>query len=104
MAAVVGLKDHSIPKEDLDFLVRTIKEEDPLVVRQRLMRMVIDCVSNPIRQQYERESSLNYQYIENDFYTQEELQEFNDRGQPPTRRNEIAPVMEKLAGQFIQTR
>lgn len=104
MAAVVGLKSHSIPKEDLDFLVRTIKEEDPLVVKQRLMRMVVEAVCNPIRQQYERESSLNYQYIENDFYTPEELADFAERGQPPTRRNEIAPVMEKLAGQFIQTR
>lgn len=104
MAAVIGLKTHSLPKEDLDFLVRTIKDEDPLVVKHRLMRMVIEAVSNPIRQQYEKESSLNYQYIENDFYTEEELAEFAERGQPPTRRNEIAPVMEKLAGQFIQTR
>ena len=104
MAAVIGLKDYTPPQADFDFLVKSVRKEDEDQVRMRLMRYVIEAVCNPIRQQYEKESSLNYQYIENDFYTEEELAELQDRGQPPTRRNEIAPVMEKLAGQFIQTR
>jgi hypothetical protein len=89
---------------ELDFLVTSIRQDDPEETRLRLMRIVLEAVVNPIRQQYEKEASLNYQYIENDFYTADELAEFADRGQPPTKRNEIAPIMERLAGQFIQTR
>lgn len=89
--------------EELDFLVR-LKHEPDDEIRRRLHRFIIEAISSPIRQLYEAESSLNYQYIENDFYTAEELAEFAERGQPPTKRNEIAPIMERLAGQFIQTR
>lgn len=88
----------------LDFLVDRIKHDDEETVRLRLQRFIIEAVSSPIRQQYEAEASLNYQFTENDFYTAEELYEFAERGQPPTRRNELAPIIERIAGQFIQTR
>lgn len=91
-------------QDPLDFLVDRRALDDDEEVCRRLQRFVIEAVSAPVRQQYEAESSLNYQYVENDFYTPEELNEFAERGQPPTKRNEIAPVMERLAGQFIQTR
>lgn len=89
---------------DLDFLISSARHDDDEAVRLRLMRFILEAVSNPLRQEYEREASQNYQYIENDFYTAEELAEFAQRGQPPTKRNEIAPHIERLAGQFIQTR
>jgi hypothetical protein len=93
------------PKHDpLDFLVDKLRHEDEDEVRRRLQRFVIEAVSAPIRQQYEAEASLNYQCLENDFYTADELNDFAERGQPPTKRNEVAPIMERLAGQFIQTR
>lgn len=92
------------PQPELDFLVSQLRREDDESVRLRLQRMVLEAVVNPIRQQYERESSLNYQYIENDFYTDQELADYAERGQPPTRRNEIAPILERISGQFIQTR
>lgn len=91
-------------QSDLDFLVRRLQADDEHEVRRRLQRFVVEAVSAPTRQQYEAEASLNYQYVENDFYTAEELAEFAERGQPPTKRNEIAPIIERLAGQFIQTR
>jgi len=90
--------------EQLDFLVKTAKKEDDEVVIQRLHRFLVEAAYAPLRQQYEEEASLNYSYVENDFYTAEELEEFARRGQPPTKRNEIAPILERLAGQFIQTR
>lgn len=90
--------------QDLDFLVRTARKGDDHENLLRLQRFVVEATTHPVRAQYEAESSLNYQYIENDFYTPEELAEFAERGQPPTKRNEIAPILERLAGQFIQTR
>jgi hypothetical protein len=84
--------------------VRQAKEDDGEVVINRLQRFIVEATSSPIRQQYEAEASLNYSYVENDFYTAEELEEFEERGQPPTKRNEIAPILEQIAGQFIQTR
>src|SRR5690349_5911696 len=87
-----------------DFLVDRIKQEPEDDVRRRLQRFVLEAISSPIRRTYEREASLNYQYVENDFYTEEELADLAERGQPPTKRNEIAPIMERIAGQFIQTR
>ncbi len=91
-------------KERLDFLVDSVREEDEEEIKKRLHRMVYEAVTHPVRTMYERESSINYQYTENDFYTEEELAVFLERGQPPTRRNEIAPILERIAGQFIQTR
>jgi hypothetical protein len=78
-------------------------ETDEAVLR-RLQRFALEATTSPIRLQYEAEASVNYQYIENDFYTDEELAEFAERGQPPTKRNEIAPIIERISGQFIQTR
>ena len=90
--------------EELDFLVRTARQGDDEENLQRLQRFVIEAATHPVRRQYEAESSLTYRYIENDFYTEDELAQFAERGQPPTKRNEIAPIMERIAGQFIQTR
>lgn len=95
---------HLSDGQKLDFLVQSVRQEDDEEIKKRLHRMVYEAVTHPLRHQYELESSINYQYRENDFYTDEELQEFADRGQPPTRRNEIAPILERIAGQFIQTR
>lgn len=90
--------------EPLNFLVEKIRKDEEDSVRQRLHRFIIEAVTSPIRQLYEAEASLNYQYTENEFYTTEELTDMAERGQPPVKRNEIAPVLERLAGQFIQTR
>lgn len=88
----------------LDFLVQQSKQEDKAIVLRRLQRFIVEGTQAPIRQQYEIEASLTYSYVENDFYTAEELEEFKKRGQPPTKQNEISPILEKIAGQFIQTR
>lgn len=88
----------------LDFLVRNTKKEDDREVIQRLQRFIIEATTHPNRLKYEAAASLCYTCIENDFYTPEELAEFADRGQPPTKRNEIYPILNQIAGQFIQTR
>lgn len=91
-------------KDALDFLVRNAKSEDDDLVLSRLQRFIVEATTHPIRLRYESEASLHYSYVENDFYTAEELEEFARRGQPPTKRNEVAPILENIAGQFIQTR
>lgn len=88
----------------LDFLVQQSKQEDKAIVLRRLQRFMVEGTQAPIRQQYEIEASLQYSYVENDFYTADELAVFKQRGQPPTKRNEIAPIIERIIGQFIQTR
>lgn len=93
-----------VSRQDLDFLVSKAKTEDDEAVRVRLQRFVIEAATASNRIQYETEASLTYSYVENDFYTSEELAEFARRGQPPTKRNEIAPVLERIAGEFIATR
>ena len=90
--------------DELDFLLTTARTGDDQENLRRLQRFMIEAITHPVRQRYEAESSLNYQYIENEFYTDAELAEFAQRGQAPTQRNEIAPILERLAGQFIQTR
>jgi len=100
----LGAQQSLTEADSLDFLVDRVKRDDEGVVLDRLQRFILEAVSSPLRQQYETEASLNYQYVENDFYTVEELAEFAERGQPPTKRNELAPILERLAGQFIQTR
>ena len=60
-------------KTDLDFLVDSVQKEDEADIKHRLHRMVYEAVTHPVRVMYERESSINYQYTENDFYTEEEL-------------------------------
>jgi hypothetical protein len=90
--------------DNLDFLISSKIKEDEETVKQRLHRFAYESVTHPVNVQYERTASVSYRYIENDPYTDEELAEFEERGQPPTRRNEAAPILEKLTGQFIQTR
>lgn len=91
-------------KDSLNFLVRPSRVESDEDVLLRLQRFIVEATTSPIRLQYEEEASKNYSYLENDFYTTDELAEFAKRGQPPTKRNEIAPILENIAGQFIQTR
>lgn len=90
--------------DSLNFLVRPSRAESDEDVLHRLQRFIVEATTSPIRLQYEEDASKNYSYIENDFYTPDELAEFARRGQPPTKRNEIAPILENIAGQFIQTR
>lgn len=100
------LQDQTRPpteREALRYLVDRVRE-DPKVVARRLQTMVAEAVMSPLRQQYEREASLQYLYAENEFYTEEELAQLQERGQPPVKRNEMVPVLERIAGQFIQTR
>lgn len=90
--------------EPLDFLVRNAKAEDELTVIQRLQRFIVEATSSPIRRMYEAEASINYCFTENEFYTADELAQLAERGQSPTKRNELAPILELIAGQLIQTR
>lgn len=66
--------------------------------------MVFGAITHPVRQAYERDASLDYHFYEGDHYTSEELAAFAERKQPPTKRNEIAPIIERITGQLIQTR
>lgn len=66
--------------------------------------MVFGAQTHPVRQSWERNASLDYHFREGDHYTSEELAAFRERGQPPTKRNEIAPIIERITGQLIQTR
>lgn len=94
----------SASEQTLDFLQQTLTKEPESDVLHRLDRMVFSAVTHPVRQAYERDASLNYHFFEGDPYTAEELADMAERGQPPTRRNEIAPIIERIVGQFIQTR
>lgn len=98
------MPDRTTGSDELTFLATRLRAETPEEARPRLERLAWEATTHPARQQYEAESALNYQYIENDFYTAEELAQLAARRQPPTKRNEIAPVLERIAGQFIQTR
>jgi hypothetical protein len=89
---------------ELDFLIESIKRETDDTVLHRLDRMVFGGITHPVRQAYERDASLDYHFREGDHYTAEELAAYTERKQPPTKRNEIAPIIERITGQLIQTR
>lgn len=91
-------------REQLDFLVTSAKQEDETQIITRLQRFIVEATTSPLRRLYEAEASVNYCFAENEFYTADELQALLERGQPPTKRNEMAPILERIAGQFIQTR
>lgn len=90
--------------QELDFLIASVRSEPEETILQRLDRMVFGATTHPVRQHWERDASLDYHFREGDHYTAEELAVFAERRQPPTKRNEIAPIIERITGQLIQTR
>lgn len=101
--AAHSLRDASF-KADLDFLVTAARTEPESEILTRLDRMVFTAVTHPVRCHYERDASIDYHFYEGDHYSSEELAALAERNQPPTRRNEIAPIIERISGQLIQTR
>ncbi len=102
--AAFSIARRSARNTDLDFLLASVRNEPDDVVLQRLDRMVFGAITHPVRQAYERDASLDYHFREGDHYTAQELADFAERKQPPTKRNEIAPIIERITGQLIQTR
>lgn len=104
LVAAFAVSQRSSSSSDLDFLINQVRHEPDDVVLQRLDRMVFGATTHPVRQAWERDASLDYHFREGDHYTPEELAAFAERRQPPTKRNEIAPIIERITGQLIQTR
>lgn len=98
------LASRQTDSRELDFLISSLTTEPDSVILQRLDRMVFSAIVHPVRQSWERDASLDYHFREGDHYTSEELAAFAERKQPPTKRNEIAPIIERITGQLIQTR
>lgn len=101
--AVLSFRDPSA-KADLDFLIASARKESESDILTRLDRMVFSAVTHPVRCHYERDASIDYHFYEGDHYSSDELAALAERNQPPTRRNEIAPIIERISGQLIQTR
>ncbi len=95
----------SVSSDDrLDFLIDKATKEPDEEILFRLDRMVYTAITHPVRQAWERDASVDYHFLEGDHYTNEELADLAERNQPPTRRNEIAPIIERVSGQLIQAR
>lgn len=53
---------------------------------------------------YRSNATLCYQYKENQQWTKKELAELKKRGQPPTVNNQVKVTIDRMVGQFVQTR
>ena len=101
----MSVSPNSIDSQPLNTILTSDhpREDDGKVVR-RLLGMYTESVRHPVWRQYRTEASQCYRYREGDQWTAQEIKELEDRGQPVTTINEIKPIVDRVHGQFIQTR
>lgn len=90
--------------DDLDILDSSRPIEDDQTVVRRLQRFFQSAVYHRVWQAWRTNASIDYRFREGDHYSDAELKELKERGQPPSIRNEIKPIVDRVHGQFIQTR
>jgi hypothetical protein len=78
-------------------------EADETVVT-RLHQYFTTAVDHPVWQDWRRNASVDYRFREGDHWTAQEKRELAERGQPATVRNETKPIIDRVHGQFLQTR
>ena len=78
-------------------------EQEETVVT-RLHQYFTTAIDHPVWQDYRTHASKDYRFREGDHWTAQELKELAERGQPPTVRNETKPIIDRVHGQFLQTR
>lgn len=76
--------------------------EDQVVTR--LHQYFTTAIDHPVWQAWREHASKDYRFREGDQWTPQELSELAERGQPPTVRNETKPIIDRVHGQFLQTR
>lgn len=79
------------------------KEEDGQVIT-RLHSYFLTAIDHPVWNAWREHASRDYAFREGDHWTPAELKELNERGQPPTVRNEVKPIIDRVHGQFLATR
>lgn len=78
--------------------------EDDTITVSRLHQYFMAAIDHPVWQDWREHASRDYNFREGDHWTTHELQELKERGQPPTVRNEVKPIIDRVHGQFLMTR
>jgi len=78
-------------------------EQDDVVI-QRLHNYFLAAIDHPVWNAWREHASRDYSFREGDHWTTAELKELAERGQPPTVRNEVKPIIDRVHGQFLMTR
>ena len=78
--------------------------EDDTRIVTRLHQYFLTAIDHPVWQDYREHASKDYRFREGDHWTAAEKKELADRGQPDTVQNEVKPIIERVHGQFLQTR
>lgn len=85
-------------------LTEALPEEPDHAIVTRLDGFFRTAVNHQVWRDWRTNASKCYRYLESDQWTEAELKELAERGQPPTIRNEIKPIHNRVHGQFLQTR
>lgn len=78
-------------------------EQDSAVIR-RLLTFFQSAITHQVWKDWREHAAKDYRFREGDHWDPAELLELRERGQPPTIRNEIKPIIDRVHGQFLQTR
>mgnify|MGYP000911803253 FL=1 len=90
--------------DQIDILSTDTPKESDVEVCTRLYGMYEESARHPVWQAWRKNASKAYLYREGEQWTPAELADLERRGQPPTIRNEIKPIIDRIQGQLIQTR
>lgn len=78
-------------------------EADSAVVT-RLHQYFLTAIDHPVWQAWRDHAAIDYRFREGDHWTAAEKAALAERGQPPTVRNEVKPIIDRVHGQFLMTR
>ena len=92
------------PSDQLQIFNGNPPTEDDAAVVTRLHQYFTDAIDHPVWQDYREHASKDYRFREGDQWTAAEKKELAERGQPDTVQNEVKPIIERVHGQFLQTR
>lgn len=73
-------------------------------VVHRLLTFFQSAITHQVWKDWREHAAKDYRFREGDHWEPQELKVLADRGQPPTIRNEIKPIIDRVHGQFLQTR
>lgn len=86
-------------KLEADILTSLNPHEAEQDVLERLQNMAWQAIDHPNWKKYRERASLAHEYYEGDQYTAGELAELEERKQPPSKFNEIKPIIVRMKGQ-----
>lgn len=78
--------------------------ENDSTLHLKLVRQFEDCLTHPAWTDFLKNAQSDFEYYEGVQFTSAEKAEIEDRGQPVIVENEIKPIIDRIEGQYTQTK